>query len=110
MLHNLIYKLKYHNEVSTVADHIPAYFLKLYRKGVLQIFDLYFQDLAREAMWKDDQLYYDDELELNEVIQDDIDLEWILEEDQPLTRKIVKFYEQDDASMASLKKQTMFKA
>ena len=67
------------------------------------MFDPYFQDLAREATQKDDKPYYDNELELNEAIQDDIDLEWILEEDQLSTRKRVKFYEQDDISMASLK-------
>ena len=83
----LFYKKRYHNEASTVVDHIPAYFYKLYGERVLQIFDPYFQDLARDVIQKEDQLYYNDELELNEAIQDYIDLEWMLEEDQPSTRK-----------------------
>ena len=58
-----------------VADHLPTYFLKLYRVGVLSIFILYYQDLAREAKWINKQLYYNDELELNEAINNNVDLE-----------------------------------
>jgi len=45
----LFYKKHFHKEVSTVADYLPAYFLKLYSSDVLSIFDPYFQDLATDA-------------------------------------------------------------
>ena len=42
--YSLFYKKDFYEEVSIVADHLPAYFLKLYGSDVLSIFDLYFQD------------------------------------------------------------------
>ena len=64
----------YHEEASTVADHIPDYFLKLCIKGLLTMFDLFCQDIAREAKWKDDQTWYEDELNINEANTDNIEL------------------------------------
>ena len=58
-----------------MADHLPAYFLHLYGEEVLSLFDLYYQDLAKDAKWIERQPYYEEELELNEAINDDVDLE-----------------------------------
>ena len=58
-----------------MADHLPAYFLKLYSSDVLSIFDLYFQDLATDATWVDNKPYYVDDLELHEAINNIVDLE-----------------------------------
>ena len=58
-----------------MADHLPTYFLKIYGSDILSIFDLYFQDLAIDATWVDDQPYYVDDLELYEAINDTVDLE-----------------------------------
>ena len=69
---------KIHKEASTVVDYVPAYFFHLYREGILSIFDLYYQDLAKEAKQINGQLYCKDELELNKAIKDDVDLEQII--------------------------------
>ena len=49
----LFYKNHFYNEASTIADYLPAYFLKIYSKNILSIFDPYFQDLAWDATWVD---------------------------------------------------------
>ena len=49
--YSVLYKKKFHEKVSTVADHIPAYFFKLYREGILSIFTPYYQGLACDAKW-----------------------------------------------------------
>ena len=97
---SLFHKKKFHKETSIVVDHILAYFLKLYREGVLIILDPCYQDIAIEAKWTDNQLYYEEELELNEAIKDDVDLEQITKE-KPTAKKRVRIYEEDDATMAS---------
>ena len=89
----LFYKKYFHKEVSTVVDYLPVYFLKLYRNNVLFIFNLYFQDLAKDATWVDNQLYYEDDLELHEAINDIVDLEWIENVKQPTNKKRVRIYE-----------------
>ena len=91
--YTLFYRKKIHKEASTVADHLPAYFLKLYRNDILPIFDPYFQDLVRDATWVDDQPYYEDNLELYKVINDTVDLEWIENVEQPAMKKRVYIYE-----------------
>ena len=58
-----------------MADHLPAYFLKLYGSDVLSIFNPYFQDLVIDTTWVDNQPYYADDLELHKVINDIVDLE-----------------------------------
>ena len=40
--YTLFYRKKFYEEASTVADHLPAYFLHLYGEGVLLLFDLYY--------------------------------------------------------------------
>jgi len=40
--YTLFYRKKFYKEVSVVADYLPAYFLKLYGKGILTLFDLYY--------------------------------------------------------------------
>lgn len=97
------HKKRFHNEASTATDYISVCLYKLYGVEILQRFDAYFQDLTKDTTQKNDQPYYNDELELNEALQDDIDLEWMLEEDKLSTRKQVKFYEQYDTSIASFK-------
>ena len=47
----------------------------LYGEGILSIFALYYQDLARDTKWIKDQPYYEDKLDLNETINDKVDLE-----------------------------------
>ena len=81
-----------------MVDYLPAYFLKLYREGVLSIFALYYQDLAREAKWINNQLYYEDELELNDTINDKADLEWIIDK-KYTTKKYIRIYEEDNATI-----------
>ena len=49
----LFYKKHFYHKVSTVADYLLAYFLKLYGNNVLFIIDPYFQDLAKDATWVD---------------------------------------------------------
>ena len=44
----LFYKKHFYKEMSTVVDHLPAYFLKLYGSDILSIFDLYLQDLVKD--------------------------------------------------------------
>ena len=61
----LFYRKKIHKEASTIADHLPAYFLKLYGEGVLSLFDPYYQDLAKDTKWIKNQLYYDNKIELH---------------------------------------------
>ena len=58
-----------------MVDYLPAYFLKLYRERVLSLFNPYYQDLVKDAKWINDQLYYNNKIELNEAINDYIDLE-----------------------------------
>ena len=45
----LFYRKKFHEEASTMADHLPAYFLKLYKERVLNLFNPYYQDLVKDA-------------------------------------------------------------
>ena len=85
-----------------VADHLPAYFLHLYREGVLSLFDLYYQDLAKDAKQIEGQLYCEEELELNEAINDDVDLEWMIKE-KPAAKKRVRIYKENDVTIASYK-------
>ena len=73
--YSLFYKKYFYEEASTVADYLPAYFLKLYDSDVLSIFDLYFQDLATDTTQVDDHPYYTDDLELYKAINDTVDLE-----------------------------------
>ena len=47
--YTLFYRKKFYEELSTVADHLPAYFLKFYREGILSLFDPYYQDLAKDT-------------------------------------------------------------
>ena len=47
--YSVLCKKKFHKEASTVADHVPAYFFKLYGEGILSIFTLYYQDLAHDT-------------------------------------------------------------
>ena len=86
-----------------MADHLPAYFLKLYGEGVLSLFDSYYQDLVKDAKWINDQLYYNNEIKLNKAINNDIDLEWIIKEDKPSTKKRVQIYEEDNATIVFYK-------
>ena len=79
-LYTLFYRKNFYKEASTVVDHLPAYFLHLYREGVLSLFDPYYQDLAKDAKWIEGQPCYEEELELNEAINDDVDLKWMIEE------------------------------
>ena len=74
-IYSLFYKKHFYDEASIVVDYLLAYFLKLYGNNVLSIFDPYFQDLAKDATWVDNQLYYDNDLELYEAINDTVDLE-----------------------------------
>ena len=70
---------------------------------MLRIFDLYYQDLAKEVTWIDEQPYYEDDLELYNAITDTADIEWI-EDAKPLsTKKRVRVYEQDDTSIKLFK-------
>ena len=73
----LFYKKHFHDKISIVADYLLAYFLKLYGNNILSIFDLYFQDLAKDTTWVNNQSYYEDDLELYEAINNTVDLEWI---------------------------------
>ena len=45
----LFYKKCFYKEASIITDHLLAYFYKLYREEVLHIFNLYYQDLAKDA-------------------------------------------------------------
>ena len=72
--HCLFFKKKFHNEANTVADRLPAWFLKIYGKEVLTLFDPHYQDVAKEVKWINDKPYYEDELELNEETNDEADL------------------------------------
>ena len=81
--------MKFHEEASIVIDYIPAYFYKLYREKVLAIFAPYYQDIAKEARQINVQFYYEDELKLNEVINNNVDLEQMLEEEKSLAKKQV---------------------
>ena len=47
--YKLLYKKRFHEEVSTIVDHLPAYFYKLYGDEVLRIFEPYYQDLAKDT-------------------------------------------------------------
>ena len=40
--YTLFYRNKFHEEASTVADHLLAYFLKLHRESILSLFDPYY--------------------------------------------------------------------
>ena len=73
--YTLFYKKRFHEEASTIADHLPAYFYKLYGEEVLCIFDPYYQDLAKEATWINQKPYYEDDLELYNAITDTADIE-----------------------------------
>ena len=42
-------------------------------------------------------------MELNKAINDDIDLEWIIEEEKPSTKKHVGIYGEDNATMVFYK-------
>ena len=59
--------------------------------------------MAKDATWINNQLYYEDDLELYNAINDTIDLEWIEEEEQSSNKKRVWVYKQDDTSMTSFK-------
>ena len=98
----LFYRKKFYEEASIVADHLLAYFLHLYGEGVLLLFDPYYQDLAKDAKWIEEQPYYEEELELNEAINDDVDLKWIIEE-KLAAKKRVRIYKEDNVTMASYK-------
>ena len=67
--------MKFYNKVSTIVNHILAYFLKLHRKDALAIFKPYYQDLTYEAKQKENQLYFNNKLKLNKVINNEVDLE-----------------------------------
>ena len=41
---------------------------------MLSLFNPYYQNLAKDAKWIEGQLYYEEELELNEAINDNVDL------------------------------------
>ena len=45
----LLYKKRFHEEASTIADRLPAYFYKLYGDEVLHIFEPYYQDLVKDT-------------------------------------------------------------
>ena len=48
----IFYRKKYNEEDIIIADHVPAYFIKLYGEEVPTIFNPYYQDLSKEAQWK----------------------------------------------------------
>ena len=98
----LFYEKKFHKE-AIIADHLPAYFHKLHGDEVLQIFELYFQDLVKDTTQIGKKLYYDNDLELYNAINDIVDLEWMEEADQPSIKTRIQVYEQDKASMTSFK-------
>ena len=100
--YSVLYHKKYYKEVSTVVDHLLAYFLKLYEEGILLIFTLYYQDLSREAKWINEQPYYKNELDLNEKINKTVDLEWMIDE-KLAAKKCVKIYKEEDTTIASFK-------
>ena len=66
---------------------------------MISIFDLYFQGLAKNATWVNDQPYYEDNLELNDTINNTVDLEWIEDEEQPTNKKRFCIYEYNDVPM-----------
>ena len=72
-IYTLLYKKRFHKEVSIITDYLPAYFYKLYGNEALRIFEPYYQDLAKDATWIDNQLYYEDDLELHNAINDTVD-------------------------------------
>ena len=47
--YTLFYRKKFYEEASTVVDRLPAYFLKLYKEGILSLFNPYYQDLAKDT-------------------------------------------------------------
>ena len=95
--------MKFHEEASTIADHIPTYFLKLHRDEVLFIFTLYYQDMASEAKQINGQTYYKDELELNEAINNKVNAEQILDDNNLVAKKCTQICKEDNTIMASYK-------
>ena len=57
---------------------------------------------TKDVKWIEEQPYYKEELELNEAINNDIDLEWMIKE-KLAAKKRVRIYEEDDATIASYK-------
>ena len=99
----LFYKKRFYEEASMITDHLQAYFHKLYKNNTLQIFDPYYQDLAKDAIQIDKQLYHKEDLKLQNAIDNIVNLEWIEDEDQLSLKKRVQVYKQDNASMTSFK-------
>ena len=61
----------------------------MYWDGVLSLFDPYYYNLEKDTKWINNKPYYDDQIELNEAMNDDIDLEWMIKEDKPSIKKRV---------------------
>ena len=46
----LFYKKKFYCDASTIANYLPAVMQKQYTGNIMHIFDLYYQDLAKEVV------------------------------------------------------------
>ena len=52
----LFYKKKFYYDTSTIADYLPALMQKQYSDDIIYIFELYYQDLAKEVIWNEDSI------------------------------------------------------
>ena len=75
--------------------------MKLHGEGLLSLFDPHYQGMDKDVKLIVDQPWCEDELELNESINEVVELEWMIEEENPCAKERLRIYEEDDASMAS---------
>ena len=72
----LFYKKKFHRDASTIAYYLVAVLLKQTNKNILYIFDLYYQTLAKEVIWNEDDIpKHREEQELDENLGNQLD--WV---------------------------------
>ena len=69
----LLFRKKFHKDVSTITVYLSIVIAKQYGDSILLIFELYFQDLAKDVIWINRIPITKEEKDLEDALGEELD-------------------------------------